>query len=94
MLVSTTFRLTCWPATSLSPLLRCRGSVRGRDAVNAHVRAIVVVSPEPLRGEVLGLLDSIDDVLVQPFVPDGAVVSLDVCVLLRLTLSFSLKIGQ
>jgi len=38
-----------------------------------------------LGGEVLGLLDAIDDVLVQPFVPDLAVLALDVGVLLRLT---------
>ena len=33
----------------------------------------------------LGLLDAVDDVLVKPFVPDRAVVALDVGVLLRLT---------
>ena len=38
-----------------------------------------------MRGEVLGLLDGFDDVLVQPFVPDGAVVALDVGVLLWLS---------
>ena len=32
----------------------------------------------------LGLLDTVDDVLVEPFVPYRAVVSLDVSVLLRL----------
>lgn len=56
----------------------------GCDAADAHVRAVVVVSPEPLRSEVLGLLDGFNDVLVEPFVPNGAVVSLDVGVLLRL----------
>ena len=35
-------------------------------------------------GVILCLLDGFDDVLVEPFVPDGAVVSLDVGVLLRL----------
>jgi len=39
----------------------------------------------------LGLLDAVDDVLVQPFVPDGAVVALNVSVLLRLT---RLDMGQ
>ena len=34
---------------------------------------------------VLGLLDAFDDVLVGPFMPDGAVVALDSCVLLWLT---------
>jgi len=38
-----------------------------------------------LCSEILSLLDGFDDVLVQPFVPDGAVVSLDISVLLRLT---------
>ena len=33
---------------------------------------------------ILGLLDGFDDVLVQPFVSDGAVVTLDIDVLLRL----------
>ena len=33
----------------------------------------------------LGLLYALDDVLVQPFVPDRAIVALDVGVLLRLT---------
>ena len=56
----------------------------GCNAANAHVRAVVVVSPEPLRGVILGLLDGFDDVLADPFVPDGAVVARDVGVLLRL----------
>jgi hypothetical protein len=38
-----------------------------------------------LRGVILGLLDAFDDVLVEPFMPDGAVVALDVGVLLRLS---------
>jgi hypothetical protein len=37
-----------------------------------------------LRGEVLCLLDGFDDVLVEPFMPDGAVVALDTGVLLWL----------
>ena len=32
----------------------------------------------------LGLLDTVDDILVKPFMPDRAVVALDVGVLLRL----------
>jgi hypothetical protein len=31
-----------------------------------------------LRGEVLGLLDGLDDVLIKPFVPDGTIVTLDI----------------
>ena len=53
-------------------------------ATDAHVRAVVVVSPEPLRGVILCLLDAFDDVLVEPFMPDGAVVALDLGVLLGL----------
>ncbi len=34
---------------------------------------------------ILSLLNTFDDVLVEPFVPDGAVVALDICVLLGLT---------
>jgi hypothetical protein len=49
----------------------------------AHVRAAVVVGPGPLRGEVLSLPDGFDDVLIEPFMQDGAVVALDVGVLLR-----------
>ncbi len=48
------------------------------------VRAVVVVSPELLGGVVLGFLDGFDDVLVEPFMPDGAVVALDGGVVLRL----------
>lgn len=46
---------------------------------------VVAVTPEPLRGEAPCLLDASDDVLVQPFVADGAVVALDAGILLRLT---------
>jgi hypothetical protein len=38
-----------------------------------------------LGGKVLGLLDAVDDVLVQPLVPDCAVIALDIGILLRLT---------
>jgi hypothetical protein len=54
-------------------------------AANARVWAIVVVCPEPLRGEVLSLLDTFADVLVKPLVPDCAVVTFDPGVLLRLS---------
>jgi hypothetical protein len=53
-------------------------------AADAHVRAVVVASPSPLRGVILRLLDAFDDLLVQPFVPNGAVVALDTGVLLGL----------
>ena len=57
--------------------------MRGNPA-DALVGAIVGVSPQPFCGEVLSLLDGFDDVLIQPLVPDRAVVALDVGVLLRL----------
>ena len=40
---------------------------------------------EPLCGKVFGLLDALDDVLVQTCVPDRTIITLDVGVLLRLT---------
>ncbi len=45
---------------------------------------IIVVSPEPLCGEVLCLLDAFNDVLVQPFVANSAVIALEISALLRL----------
>ena len=56
----------------------------GANPADTHVRAVIVVSPEPLNGVILGLLDAFDVVLAEPFTPDGAVVSLDVRVLLGL----------
>jgi hypothetical protein len=37
-----------------------------------------------LRGEVLSLLDGFDNAPIEPFVPDSAIVALDIGVLLRL----------
>jgi transposase InsO family protein len=38
----------------------------GRDAADTHIRAGVLVSPEPLRGVILSRLDAFNDVLVEP----------------------------
>jgi hypothetical protein len=39
----------------------------GRDYLaDSHVRAVVVVSPEPLGGKVLCVVDAADEVLVNP----------------------------
>jgi hypothetical protein len=47
---------------------------------DAHIRAIIVVSLEPLRGEVLRLLDVFNDVLVQVlFVGEATSVSDKCC---------------
>lgn len=58
----------------------CRGNT-----ADAHIWAVIVVCPEPLLGRVLSLLDALDEVLVQPFVPDRAIVALKEGVLLRQT---------
>jgi len=44
---------------------------------------LIVVSPEPFCRLVLGLLNRFKDVLVQPFAANGAIVSLDIGLLLR-----------
>ena len=43
---------------------------------------LVVVSPEPLCCRVLRLVNGFKDVLAQPFVADGAILTLDISVLL------------
>jgi len=60
------------------PPLPCHGLRENHDR---DVRAVVVISPKPLCGVTLRLLYAFDDVLIQPLVPDGAVVRLDVSVL-------------
>ena len=50
-----------------------------------NVGAIIVVSPEPVCGVVLHLLDCCEHVLIQQLVPNGSVVAFDTDVLLRLT---------
>ena len=56
----------------------------GCDAANAHVGSRVVVSPEPLCGLILCLLDGFKNVLAEPFAPNRAIVALDIGVLLGL----------
>jgi hypothetical protein len=45
----------------------------------------LLVSPQSLRGVFLHLLNRCKHVLIQPLMPDRPIVTLDVCVLLRLT---------
>ena len=59
--------------------------LRGRGVTQAHIRAVVVVSPEPFCGVILNLLDCCKHVLIQPFMPDRSVVTFDIGVLLRLS---------
>ena len=47
-----------------------------------YIRALVVVDPNPVCRKVLHLLDAAPDVLVQPVIPDSAVIAFDICVLL------------
>ena len=56
----------------------------GGYAADAHIGSVVVVSPEPFGGVILGLFYAFDDVLIQPFMPDGSVVTLNVSILLWL----------
>jgi len=44
----------------------------------------MIVVPEPSRGEVLHLVDIIEQVLRQPFIADRSIEALDISVLLRL----------
>jgi len=57
----------------------------GCNPADGHVGPVVVVCPEPIYGLFLGLLDGFKDVFLQPFVADGAVVALDIGILLGLS---------
>ena len=54
------------------------------DATDAHVGSLVVVSPEPVGGGFLNLRDRVKQSLAQSVVTHGAVVALNVGVLLGL----------
>ena len=56
---------------------------RGNPA-DAHVRALIVVNPEPPRSVFLDLLDRIEDEPSWPFLPNGPILALDIGILLRL----------
>ena len=66
----------------------------GCDAARPSIGAVVVVSPEPLYGVVLHLLDGCKHVLIQPLVADSSVVALNVGILLRLARLNGLDSGQ
>jgi hypothetical protein len=63
----------------------------GRYAADAHVRSFMVVRPSPLCCDLLRLLDGFKQIEPQPFMPDRAVVALDIGILLGLA---GLDIGQ
>lgn len=52
-------------------------------AAYRHVRALIFVSPEPLCGRCLGLIDAHKHMLVQPGISDRSVIALHISILLR-----------
>lgn len=58
----------------------------GSDTANAHVRSVIVVSPQPCRGLFLCLLYRFKGVLSQPFATNYAIIALDVGILLWLAM--------
>jgi hypothetical protein len=72
--------------------LSCESEFLNRgDAANGHIRALVVVCPEPVSGSVLHLFDGIEQSLIEPVVAHGSVVTFNVSVLLRLA---GLDVGE
>ncbi len=58
---------------------RCRGG----GVADCCMGSLIVVPPQPLRSELLRLLDRMEDMPIQPFVPNRPVKPLDVSVLGR-----------
>lgn len=56
----------------------------GRHATERHIRALVVVSPEPLSGGILNISNGFEQILAEPVGSHSSVVALDVGILLRL----------
>ena len=54
------------------------------NAAKRHVGALMIVSPEPVNGGIFGHLDHSKQILFEPLVADGSIVTLDVRVLLGL----------
>jgi len=50
---------------------------------DAHVGAFIAISPEPARGVILNIFDAVKVVSAQLLGSDGAIVALDIGVLLR-----------
>lgn len=61
-----------------------RQFLHGGDAAKCHIRALVVVRPEPTRGHVLYLVDRVEEGSREPGIAYGSVIALNVGVLLRL----------
>ena len=54
----------------------------GRDAAEGHVRALVVVCPQPAIGGFLHVLNAVEQPLVEPAITHGRVSTLNVGILL------------
>lgn len=50
-----------------------------------HVRALIIVSPEPLGGRCLGLIDAHKHVLIKPVISDCSIIALHISILLRVS---------
>jgi len=56
-----------------------------RNSADGHIRLFSVVSPQPFCGKLLDLFDRLEQVLIQPFIPDCTIKSLDIGILLGLS---------
>ena len=56
----------------------------GSYAADAHVGAVIIVSPQPLCGVILHLLNAVKDIHPEPFITHCPIAPLDISVLLRL----------
>ena len=75
------------PYFQWGPLAELRGHFQFHcrcESDDSHVGPVVVVSPELLRGLILGLLYYLKDILIQPFVVYRRIVAVDMRILLRL----------
>lgn len=52
------------------------------DAADAHVGALIVITPEPCRGKILCLFKTLKEVLIEPVVAHYPVIPLNISILL------------
>ena len=57
----------------------------GSYAAYRHTRALIIVSPEPLRCGCLGILDAHKHVLIEPVISDCSVIAFNTGILLKIT---------
>ena len=56
----------------------------GEAPTGGHIGSTVIISPEPLRSLIFGLLSRFKDTFRRPFAADGSVETLDIGILLRI----------